>query len=87
MKYSNFAGVLRWSGGTIILKNGQRVDENHPVVSERPELFGDSDTGEDVIHTPTTVERATAAPGEIRNTPGTGPRGSTTRVPKGGSAQ
>lgn len=92
MKYSRFQGVLRWSGGTIMLRKGQTVDDDHPLVAERPELFDDgaSDQGASISTSGPSIERATRAPGEVRNTPGTGPRREGGRVPKqtdGGSTQ
>jgi hypothetical protein len=37
--YSTIAGVVRWSQGTIVLTRGQSIEEGHPLVEERPELF------------------------------------------------
>jgi hypothetical protein len=37
--YSSFDGVVMWSGGQTILRQGQSIDENHPLYVERPELF------------------------------------------------
>lgn len=85
MKYSNFEGVLRWSGGTIVLKRGQSIDDDHPLVTERPALFDDANPGASIQSNGPSIERATRAPGEMRQTPGTGPRGN--RVPKSGSGQ
>lgn len=86
MKYSKIEGVVRWSGGTTVLRRGQSIDDDHPLLSEKPTLFDDEDPGASII-TPgaPVVERATRAPGEVRTTPGTGPRGN--RVPRGGSGQ
>ena len=91
MRYSKIEGTLGWSGGTVLMRKGLRFDDDHPLVSERPELFDDTDPGADMKtenarspHHPV-VERATAAPGEVRNTPGTGPRQN--RVPKSGTGQ
>lgn len=88
MKHSTFSGVVAWSGGTAVLKAGQRYSDDHPLVTERADLFSDGDTDDGVIGAPQpgqvpgpTVERATQAPGEVRTTPGTGPRAGT-RVPK-----
>jgi hypothetical protein len=85
MKYCKVVGSIAWSGGTMVLNSGQRFDDDHRLVRERPELFDDQDPGADFPSAPrvSSVERGTAAPGEIRETPGTGPR----RVPRGGSAQ
>lgn len=89
MKHSKFQGIIAWSGGTQVMKIGQRYADDHPLVVERADLFDDGDTDEGVVQAPTpasiptgpTIERATHAPGEIRNTPATGPRVGT-RVPK-----
>jgi hypothetical protein len=84
VKYSKIEGTLAWSRGTILMRKGASFDEDHPLVAERPELFGDVDPGAEhktrEATPPPAVERATRAPGEVRNTPGTGPRGN--RVPK-----
>jgi hypothetical protein len=89
MKYSKISGVLRWSGGTIALRGGQSIDDDHPLVRERPDLFDDNDPGANLPSAPRVghIEQATAAPGEVRTTPATGPRAGVARVPKGGSAQ
>lgn len=86
MLYAKMDAVVRWSGGTTVLRRNQSIDPDHPLAAERPELFRDDDPGAE-IKTPgaPTVERATRAPGEVRQTPGTGPRGN--RVPKAGSGQ
>jgi hypothetical protein len=84
MKYSNFSGMLAWSGGTTLLRAGDSIDDDHPLLTERPDLFTE-DEPEAKRNSGPTVERATAAPGEVRTTPGAGPRGN--RVPKPGSAQ
>lgn len=86
MRYSNFAGIVRWSGGTTILSRGQSIDDDHPLLAERPDLFNGNEPGASLqTHpTPAPVERATRAPGEVRQTPGKGPAN---RVPKSGSGQ
>jgi hypothetical protein len=71
MKYSNFEGILAWSGGTMTLRKDQTIDDDHPLVTERPELWS-AEPSTASLSTPT-IERATRAPGEVRNTPGTGP--------------
>jgi len=86
VKHSSFSGVVAWSGGSMVLRADQRFDDDHPIVKERPDLFRDGDTDAGVVKAPKpasvpVVERATAAPGEVRDTPGTGPRGGN-RVPK-----
>lgn len=83
MKYSKIGASLAWSGGTALLREGQSIEDDHPLVAERPELFSDVAPGASLTtpHNPT-VERATAAPGEVRATPGKGP--GTIRVPRAG---
>jgi hypothetical protein len=85
MKHSTFTGVVKWSGGKQLLVQGQSIVDEHPLVLERPDLFRDGDSGADIGGGPQTIERATAAPGEVRQTPSAGPRGGTTRVPKDGT--
>jgi hypothetical protein len=70
MKYSKIAGVVRWSGGTTLLRKGQSADEDHGLVKERPDLFTDQVPGASlsVPKSKPAVERATRAPGEVRVT-------------------
>lgn len=70
MKYSKLAGVVRWSGGTTVLRKGQSADDDHGLVKERPELFTDVAPGASlsVPASKPAVERATRAPGEVRVT-------------------
>lgn len=70
MKYSSFSGIVAWSGGEILLRQGQAADDDHPLVLERPDLFqGLAPVAElSTSNTPPQVERATRAPGETRNT-------------------
>lgn len=75
MKYSKVAGLVRWSGGSTVLGIGTSADDDHPLVIERPDLFGDDAPGAH-LRTPqrppapaadeAPVERATRAPGERR---------------------
>lgn len=69
MKYASFAGVVAWSGGEILLRTGQSIDEDHPLYKERPDLFEGLAPGADLSTSisPAPIERATAAPGEKRN--------------------
>lgn len=39
MKVSDFQGVVAWSGGDLLMRAGQKFDNEHPLVSERPDLF------------------------------------------------
>lgn len=71
------AGVTRWSGGTVVLRAGQSISEDHPLVKERPDLFEESDGEPDIKSAPEgrtrnrteVVETATRAPGERRMLP------------------
>lgn len=65
MKYSNFAGSLTWSGGTLLLRKGQSVEEGHPILDERPDLFTDQEPGAEVKPM-RTIETHMQGPGEHR---------------------
>lgn len=75
MKFSRIAGVVRWSGGTTLLRRNQSADDDHPLVVERPDLWTDEVPGASLSTGKATpvVERATRAPGEVRQTPRRGP--------------
>lgn len=75
MKYSTVTGAVRWSGGTTLLHRGQSADNDHPLVKERPDLWTDKAPGASLSTPRSTrpVERATRAPGEVRDTPRRGP--------------
>ena len=76
MKYANVTGAVRWSGGTTLLHKGMTADEGHPLVKERPDLFDDTVPGASLTaprSAAPVVERATRAPGEVRETPKRGP--------------
>jgi len=71
MKYSKIAAVVRWSGGTTVLGVGTSADDDHPLVLERPDIFGDTPPLADlktsrVKPAERPVERGTHAPGEKR---------------------
>lgn len=82
MKYSKVTGAVRWSGGTTLLRKGQTADPDHPLVKERPDLFDESVPGPSLSVPKPTVERATRAPGEVRQTPRRGPRKRTEPAPE-----
>lgn len=82
MKFSKVSGAVHWSRGTIILSEGMSADDDHPLVLERPDLFGDNapppalrsgegDRRRSGEPEPK-VERATRAPGEKRGGTGRG---------------
>jgi hypothetical protein len=77
-KYSLISGLVRWSGGSTVLGIGMSAEADHPLVLERPDLFGD-DAPHAALRTPAAyrakeeaapaeapIERATRAPGEKR---------------------
>jgi hypothetical protein len=70
VKYSKVAGAVRWSGGTTLLRKGQSADDDHPLVAERPNLWTDEAPGASLgtRRAAPVVERATRAPGEVRQT-------------------
>lgn len=75
MLYSKLTGVVAYSGGQAALREGQPIDEDHPLAKERPDLFGE---GNEVssVPSPARVETAMAdGPGGQRVT-------RPTRVPK-----
>ncbi|MFI2437410.1 hypothetical protein [Streptomyces sp. NPDC018693] len=55
MKYSKVTGNVRWSQGMTQLRAGMSADDHHPLVVERPDLFGDE---------PPTAELSAPAPQE-----------------------
>lgn len=70
MKYGKIAGVVRWSGGSMVMNGaGTTADDDHPLVLERPDLWTDEappptlpGPGRQRGERP--VETATRAPGE-----------------------
>lgn len=48
MQYANLSGSVRWSGGTIVLRKGQSIDDAHPLLAERPDLFDDQEPGAEI---------------------------------------
>lgn len=42
MKYANTSRLVRWSGGTTVLSQGDSIDEDHPLYLERPAMFSDT---------------------------------------------
>lgn len=71
MKYSTFEGVVAWSGGDLLVKGGQKFDDQHPLVKERPDLFRDVSSDTEAEETQT----ATAANRQVESTMQTGPGG------------
>lgn len=53
-----------------VVSEDDEYDDDHPFVKARPELFVDIQDNPHRIRTPSRVEQATAAPGEMRRGPG-----------------
>lgn len=70
MLYSNIEGILRWSGGTVLLSRGQSIDEDHPLAKERPDLFSTDAPGAELKSRPQPgkVQTAMTEPGGSRVT-------------------
>ena len=74
MKYCKVSGIVQWSGGSMLLHEGMTADDDHLLVLERPDLWGDrgpapslrSEGGDEQRSAPPRIERATRAPGERR---------------------
>lgn len=70
-RYSSTEGVVAWSGGQQLLRQGQSIDEQHPLYRERPDLFqGLAPMGNDIDNQRPagTVESTQQAPGGNRVT-------------------
>lgn len=65
MHYAKIAGSVSWSQGRTLLRKGQSIEDDHPLLEERPDLFTDQEPPAD-IHTPTRVETGRQGPGEHR---------------------
>lgn len=66
VQFSKVSGVVRYSGGTVVLSRGQSVESTHPLAVERPNLFTDEDPGA-TLKGPRRVETAMQRPGEVRS--------------------
>lgn len=74
MMTSTFEGVVKWSGGRALLRKGTTFDDDHPLVTERPDLFERKAPDVDVKAPEPPIERGTRAPGEQRAAVETGMR-------------
>jgi hypothetical protein len=66
--YSRISGVVAWSGGSTLLREGQSIEKDHPLYKERPELFRE---GEQTADFSTRQQ-----PGAVETTANAGPGGS-----------
>lgn len=64
VKYSKISGVLRWSEGSMVLRKGMSIDDDHPLVTERPDLWDDKEPGANI---PNRVQSTMQRPGEARH--------------------
>lgn len=67
MQYAKQSGVVRWSDGQIVLRKGQSIEDDHPLLEERPDLFDENEPGAE-IHQKSRVESGSQRPGENRMT-------------------
>lgn len=81
MQFAKANAVVAWSGGTMVLRANQSIDDDHPLLAERPDLFTEGDDQAEIRHTPVRrgpiVETARQAPGgdRVLRTPKTGGSG------------
>lgn len=69
MKVSKLTGVIAYSGGQMTLREGATIDDNHPLVVERPELFddlGDEQARAETINPSVVQTTMTEGPGGAR---------------------
>lgn len=81
MQYSKFTGVVAWSGGTTTLRHGMAIDDGHPLLDERPELFGPGNQTADIPNR--THGTTPAQPPVVESTMQTGPGGGRVRKVQG----
>ncbi len=72
------SGVVAWSGGTIVLRAGQSIDNDHPLLAERPDLFKDGDNEADV-RTPQGPPQGSQGAPVVQTTMAEGPQGGRVR--------
>ncbi len=65
MKFARDTLIVAYSGGKVVLVSGESIDDEHPLVLERPELFAD-ELPEAKHRVAPAVETATRGPGEAR---------------------
>ncbi len=69
MKYAKQSGVVSWSGGMMTLRQGMSIDDDHPLVTESPDLWTDQAPGADIPHPGREARRVQSTmqrPGESR---------------------
>lgn len=66
MQFAKSGGVVTWSQGTIVLRKGQTIEDGHPLLEERPDLFSDDDPGAEIRTSAPRVQTAMQRPGEAR---------------------
>lgn len=76
-KVARDSAVIAWSGGTMVLRKGGSIDDDHPLLAERPELFEDGDQQSDV-RTPVGPPQP-----QIQTTMSEGPQGGRVRKIQG----
>ncbi len=66
MKFARDTLIVAYSGGKVVLVSGESIDDEHPLVLERPELFADELPEAKHRVAVRAVETATRGPGEAR---------------------
>lgn len=61
MKYARQTCAVGYSGGHLMLSEGQPAEDDHPLVKERPELFTDEAPDHNALRAPERPRRETAA--------------------------
>lgn len=71
MQFVKASGVVTWSQGTMRLVVNQTIDDDHPLVKERPDLFTEDDPGAEIRSAPVSrVQTTMQKPGEQRTEKG-----------------
>lgn len=77
-KVAKNSGVIAWSGGTTVLRAGQSIDEDHPLLKERPDLFEGGEAHND-IRTPDGPPQGGQGRPAVQTTMAEGPQGGRVR--------
>lgn len=64
MRYAKSSGLVTWSGGQKLIREGDSIDNDHPLVAERPDLWTGTAPGADIRSEK--IETGRQAPGQTR---------------------
>ena len=76
------SAVVAWSGGTTVLRAGQSIDDDHPLLAERPELFHDGENQSD-LRSPTGPPQGVQGRPVVQTAAAEGPAGGRVRKVQG----